>query len=333
MDQEIIKVEELTKTYHVPIRGHGLVSSFKSLLKPVYSDVTAVDKVSFKVNYGDVIGFIGPNGAGKTTTLKMLSGLLYPTSGDINVCGFKPFERKAEYLRQISMIMGNKSQLNWNVTVLDSFYIISEIYGISNQHFKQRLDELIDLLNISELLTKLPRNLSLGERAKCEFVSSLLYNPRVLFLDEPTLGMDVSIQFKIRDFIKDYNKKYNTTIILTSHYMADISSLCSRVILINKGKLVYDGNLTDLSNKIAPFKLLKVTFSGNENINIDKEFIISKFNASVVDNNDQKLTLRVKKEDISSVTTLLINNVQLVDLTIEDPPIEAVIDQVYREGV
>lgn len=330
----VIKINGLKKVYQIPVREHGVISCFKSLIHPTYREITAVNDISFSLKQGEIVGFIGPNGAGKTTTLKMLSGLLHPTSGEINVFGYKPYERKVEYLKRIGMIMGNKSQLNMNITVLDSFYVTKQIYNISDRDYKERLDELVELLDIQELLPKLPRNLSLGEKAKCEFAAALLYRPDIVYLDEPTLGMDVSVQLKLRNFIKEYNRKYNTTIVLTSHYMGDITSLCSRVILINKGELVYDGELASLGTKLLPFKLIKIT-SGESKLDINgvKRCIADK--GDIISQDEQTCTIRVKKEELLPITTLLLNDSQLSlsDLTIENPAIEAVIDQVYREGV
>ncbi|HHV28109.1 ABC transporter ATP-binding protein [Acetivibrio mesophilus] len=331
MDSEIV-VENLRKVYKVPVRNHGLISSLKSLIHPIYNNVVAVDGISFKIKKSEIIGFLGPNGAGKTTTLKMLAGLLYPTSGSVEVFGFKPYERKSEYLKKISMITGNKSQLNQSITVLDSLYLTKEIYGIEDKVYKKRLDELVELLNISELLLRLPRNLSLGERAKCEFAVALLYKPEIIYLDEPTLGMDISVQIKLREFIKTYNKENNITVILTSHYMGDITSLCSRVILIDKGKLMYDGGLMELSNKLLPFKLIKITFH-DKPAGFKKVKSLLKCETTLINEIEQSIALRIKKEDVSRATVELLNNFSLADLTIEDPSIEAVFDQVYREGV
>ncbi len=329
MAETIIDITDLQKTYHIPVRRHGLVSSLKSLVKPIYNDIKAVEQISFQIKQGEIVGFIGPNGAGKTTTLKMLAGLLYPTSGNVKVSGFTPHHRNTEYLKTISMVMGNKSQLNPSITVADSFYITKEIYHISDVDYKNRLDELVQLLEIEELLPKLARNLSLGERAKCEFACALLYQPKVLFLDEPTLGMDVSVQIRLRNFIKEYNQKYGTTILITSHYMADISSLCSRVILINKGQLMYDGALDTLSSKLSPFKLIKVT-SGHDSINIDNTM---EPYASIIEQSGLTYTIRVNKEKVLELTDHLLSSHNINDLSIENPSIEAVIDQVYQGGL
>lgn len=328
-----IKVENLERIYRVPMRNPGLLSTIKSLVHPHYQEVHAVKKINFAVEKGEIVGFIGPNGAGKTTTLKMLSGLLYPTGGSISVKGYQPWERKVEFLRKISMIMGNKSQLTWENTVSDSFHILKEIYHVSNIEFQQRMDELVGMLEIEGLLSKLVRNLSLGERAKCEFAAALIHQPEVLFLDEPTLGLDVSMQLRLRDFIQQYNKNYNTTIIVTSHYMADIVSLCPRVMLIHQGELIFDDQLSKLATQIAPFKIIKLTVQeGNKEIEKD---LITKLSPSIVvlEKNKHTLTIRIKKEDLLPITTTLIKDYSIADLTIEDPAIEAVIDQVYQEGM
>lgn len=330
----IISVSGLKKNYKIPVRKQGAFQVLKSLVHPTYKEVEAVKGLDFSVQEGEIVGFIGPNGAGKTTTLKMLSGLLYPTEGKLEVMGYTPYQRKTEYLKKIGMIMGNKSQLNMNITVSDSFHVTKQIYDISDKDYKDRLDELVELLGIGELLDKLPRNMSLGEKAKCEFASTLLYQPKIVYLDEPTLGMDVSVQLKLRKFIKEYNKKHNTTIILTSHYMADIMSLCSRVILINKGELVYDGNLIALGNKLLPFKIIRIV-SDTEKLNLDVIEKVVGSDSKIIDSDDHSCTIRVLKDDVlMSISKLLQNEtVSISDITIENPAIEAVIDQVYRKGV
>lgn len=329
MQESIISVKDLQKVFRIPVREHGLMASFKALVHPVYRNVVAVDKINFNINKGEIVGFIGPNGAGKTTTLKMLTGLLYPTAGTIRVSGYIPYKRDFSYLKSISMIIGNKSQLNPSITVMDSFYITKEIYQIPDKAYNTRLDELVSLLELKELLQKLPRNLSLGERAKCEFAAALLYQPEILFLDEPTLGMDVSVQIRLRSFIKEYNKKYGTTIILTSHYMEDIASLCSRTILINKGRLVYDGSLEQLCMKLSPFKLIKATFK-QEMPDILKQL---QCEASIVEQDGFSYKFRVKKDEVTAVTIMLLNNFSLNDLSIENPSIEAVSDKAYQGGM
>lgn len=332
MQSEIV-IDSLRKVYRVPLRKPGLIPAIQSLIRPNYNDVPAVDGISLTVRSGEMVGVLGPNGAGKTTLLKMLAGLLYPTAGNISVAGFTPWERKKEFLRKISMVMGNKAQLTWENTVLDSFYILKEIYGVPVRDFKRRLDELVDLLDIAGLLPKLARNLSLGERSKCEFAAALLHRPRVLFLDEPSLGLDVSVQIKLRDFIREYNRAYNTTVILTSHYMTDITSLCKRVVLIHGGKLVFDGELSRLAEKIAPYKLINISMGeGQKQPDFSSAGYPGK-GVSVIEQGDHRLVVQVKKEDTARVVSHIMNTVSVMDLTVEDSPIDAVIDRVYREGV
>jgi ABC-2 type transport system ATP-binding protein len=289
--------------------------------------VEAVKDISFSVDAGEMIGFIGPNGAGKTTTLKMLSGLLHPTSGEVSVAGFTPSQRLTGYLRTISMVMGNKSQMIWDIPPLDSFRVLREIYRVPLDQYTRTLDELIDLLDMSEILAKPVRNLSLGERMKCEMVAALLHSPSVLFLDEPTLGLDVSIQRRLRRFVGDYNKRSGATIILTSHYMADVVELCPRVILIHHGGLLYDGPLSGLVERLAPFKLIRLTLS--------QEYATNggwPDGVNLIAHDNGNLTFRSARAKTSEVTSWLLNTLPVADLTVEDPPIEAVIDQIYQEG-
>jgi len=330
MSEPIIQVQRLTKVYRVPERSPGLGESIRSLIKPVFKDVPAVTDISFSVDHGEMIGLIGPNGAGKTTTLKMLSGLLYPTSGEALVAGFTPWQRQPDYLRRISMVMGNRSALNWDIPPLDSFRVISQIYRVPPDQYQQTLDELIATLDMDALLKKPVRNLSLGERMKCELVAGLLYQPDILFLDEPTLGLDVAMQRRLRNFLKAYNQKHTVTVILTSHYMADVTALCPRVMLIHHGSLIYDGALQALANKLAPFKLVKLQFSTRVE-NFDS--FITQFSAveQLPPENGLRI-LRIPREDVALVTARLLENLPVADLAVEDPPIEAVIDQVYEEG-
>ena len=330
MPDPIIQVQHLTKVYRVPERSPGLGESIRSLFKPVYKDVPAVTDISFSVELGEMIGLIGPNGAGKTTTLKMLSGLLYPTSGEASVAGYTPWGRQPEYLRRISMVMGNRSALNWDIPPLDSFRVISQIYRVPPDQYRQTLDELIATLDMEELLKKPVRNLSLGERMKCELVGGLLYQPDILFLDEPTLGLDVAMQRRLRNFLKTYNQRYTVTVILTSHYMADVTALCPRVMLIHHGQMIYDGALQSLATRLAPFKLIRLQFSTPVE-NFDD--FVTQFNAvEQLPIENGLRTLRVPRADVALVTARVLENLPVADLAVEDPPIEAVIDQVYEEG-
>lgn len=323
-----IQVRNLSKTYHVPVRPEGLGASIRSLVHPTYDDIPAVKDISFTVSEGEMVGFIGPNGAGKTTTLKMLSGLIHPSSGDVNVLGYQPWKREADYLRRISIVMGNKSQMLWDIPPMDSFRVLSEIYSVPPVEFKKTLDEIIALLDMQELLTKPVRNLSLGERMKCELAASLLYQPSVLFLDEPTLGLDVSMQLRLRRFLADYNKHCGVTVILTSHYMADVTALCDRVILIHNGGLMFDGALTKLARELAPFKLVRLTMLEERSL----ETLDLPKGAEITEMDGLGLSIRVPRADAPVITAKLLQTLPVADLTVEDPPIEAVIDRVYTGG-
>jgi ABC-2 type transport system ATP-binding protein len=326
MTRQLITVQGLSKTYKVMQRGEGLSASLKSLFHRTYVNIPAVQDISFSIHAGEMVGFIGPNGAGKTTTLKMLAGLLYPTSGTATVNGFIPWERNNSFLQTISMVLGNKSQMLWDIPPRDTFRVLGEIYRVPRKEFEQTLDELVNLLEMKDILVKPVRNLSLGERMKCELVAGLLHQPKVMFLDEPTLGLDISMQNRLRKFLKTYNSLTGATIILTSHYMADVTALCPRVILIHQGKLLYDGELITLSNQLAPFKIIHFTVSdGKDEIKLPP-------GVDVLPREDDRITWRTNRKDAPAVTAHLLQNLALADLTVEDPPIEAVIDQIYSEG-
>jgi ABC-2 type transport system ATP-binding protein len=325
-----IIVRSLAKTYRVPQRAAGALAALKSVIKRSYADVPAVRDVSFTIAAGEMVGFIGPNGAGKTTTLKMLAGLLHPTRGSAQVLGFVPWQRAPDYLRRISMVLGNKSQMMWDIPPLDTFRVLGKIYGVPAAVLNETVAELTDLLAMSALLTKPVRNLSLGERMKCELVAALIHRPAVLFLDEPTLGLDVSMQRRLRCFIAEYNQRTGATVILTSHYMADVVELCERVILIHNGELLYDGSLPALSARLAPFKLIRLTFDAGKGTPPMAESLPPE--TTVMEQNNGQLTLRVPRRDTSAITAHLLNTFSIVDLSVENPPLEAVIDQIYQEG-
>src|SRR6266567_7239097 len=256
-----IVVHNLSKTYRVPVREAGLVASLGSLWKRTYRDVKAVQNITFSITEGEVVGFLGPNGAGKTTTLKMLSGLLYPTSGEVRVLGHVPSRRESQLLSAITLVMGNRSQLVWDIPAADSLRVLQAIFQIPEERYRHTLGELSELLDLEPLLHKPVRNLSLGERMKVEFAAALIHQPRVLFLDEPTIGLDVTMQARIRLFVPEYNRTTGATILLTSHYMDDVVALSKRVIVIHRGRLLYDGALAGLAERMAPYKLIRVTLS------------------------------------------------------------------------
>jgi len=318
-----ITVAELSKTYFVPERDAGLWSSLKSLVRRKSRVVRAVDAISFNIAPGEVVGFLGPNGAGKTTTLKMLSGLLYPTSGALSVLDYTPSKREKDFLRQITLIMGNRNQLQWDLPALDSFELNRAIYHIPQAEFKRIRDEFIDLLDLGTLVNKPVRNLSLGERMKMEIVGSLLHRPRVLFLDEPTIGLDVTMQRRIRNFIATYNQRYGATVLLTSHYMTDVEALCRRVIVIHHGHILFDGRLTDLTEQFASYKTINVTLE-------DSSIDLSSYGA-VMEREAEMIKLRVPKTEAARITSRLLSECSITDLTIEDPPIEDVIEQVFTQ--
>ncbi|HZM25301.1 MAG TPA: ATP-binding cassette domain-containing protein [Anaerolineales bacterium] len=319
----VITISQLAKHYQVPEREGGLKAAMASLFNRKFRTVKAVNNISFKIEPGEVVGFLGPNGAGKTTTLKMLSGLLHPTSGEVHVLGYEPFRRSYDYLRQITLVMGNRNQLTWDLPALDSFDLQRAVYGIPVDEFKRTRDDFIDLLDLKDLVNKPVRNLSLGERMKMEIVAALLHKPKVLFLDEPTLGLDVTMQRRIRAFIAEYNRRHNATVLLTSHYMADVEALCKRVIVIHHGRILFDGDLSNLVNQFSAYKTLSVTLQ-----NPDTE--LSQY-GEVISKDDGRVTLRVPKAKTSQVTAKLLSDLQVDDLTVEDAPVDDIIDQVFSQ--
>ena len=316
-----VHVADLRKTFSVPVREAGLTAAAKSLVRRESREIKAVDGVGFDIEPGEVVGFLGPNGAGKTTTLKMLSGLLYPTSGDATVLGYVPSKRERPFLRQITMVMGNRNQLQWDLPALDSFELIRAIYRLPEDDFKQTRDEFVELLDLGELVNKPVRNLSLGERMKMEFVAALLHKPVVLFLDEPTLGLDVTMQKRIRTFVGEYNRRYGATVLLTSHYMADVQALCKRVIVIHHGRMLFDGALTELAARFNATKTIGVLLR-------DGTVDLSAY-GEVMESDDDRVLLRVSRADAPEVATRLLRDLPVADLTIEDPPIDDVIESVF----
>lgn len=320
-----ISVSRLKKYYRVHKRSAGFFAALGSLFRRDYKQIKAVDDISFEINQGELVGFIGPNGAGKTTTLKCLSGLLYPSAGKISVLSYRPFDRKEKFLKNISLVMGQKNQLWWNLPAMDTFLLNKEIYEIKESDFQEILDQLLSLLKVKKLVDIPVRHLSLGERMKMELIASLLHRPKVLFLDEPTIGLDVVMQKKMRDFIAEYNKRFAATIILTSHYMSDVKKLCRRVIIINQGRLVYDGNLEKLVEKYAATKMISVEVKGPI---LKEEF--AKF-GKIRSVEQNKIVISVPKKLAKKAATVILEKYQVLDLNIEDPEIEEVIRLVFNK--
>ncbi len=320
-----IHIRDLHKTYIVSKREGGVRAALASLVHPKKEEVRAVDGISFDLDPGEIVGFLGPNGAGKTTTLKMLSGLLHPTSGELSVLGFVPWKRDRDFLRQITLVMGQRNQLVWDIPAIDSFELNRAVYRVPAADFRKTLDELTQLLELGPLLKKPVRNLSLGERMKCEVAAALLHRPQVVFLDEPTIGLDVTMQRRIRAFIAEYNRRHGATVLLTSHYMADVVALSRRVIVIHHGKLLFDGDLSSLVERFTAHKTIVVTLG-------DCTADLSGY-GEVVSCTDGDVTLRVPKAETARVTGRLLADCPVLDLTVEDPPIEEVIDLVFQQEV
>jgi len=328
-----IRVTDLRKTYQVPEREGGLRAAAGSILRRTSRSVPAVAGISFEVEPGEIVGFLGPNGAGKTTTLKMLSGLLYPTSGEATALGHVPWRREPDFLRRMTLIMGQRNQLAWDIPVVDSFELNRAIYGVPRDEYAERLKELVELLELGDLVRKPVRNLSLGERMKCEVAGSLLHRPEVLFLDEPTIGLDVTMQRRIRAFIAEYNARTGATTLLTSHYMADVEALCRRVIVIHHGVLLYDGDLAGLVERFSPRKTISIDLEAGQKPP-DAGWLAELAGGpdAVVQHSAERLTLRVLRSETAAVTTRLLATLSVRDLVVEEPPIDEVIDLVFAAG-
>jgi len=318
-----ISVHDLRKSYVVSEREGGVLEALRSLIRRERTDVPAVAGISFSVAPGEIVGFLGPNGAGKTTTLKMLSGLLHPSAGDLSVLGHIPWKRERAFLQQITLVMGQRNQLVWDIPAADSFELNRAIYRISDVDYRRTLGQLVELLELGPLLRKPVRNLSLGERMKCEIAAALLHRPRVVFLDEPTIGLDVTMQRRIRAFLAEYNRTAGATVLLTSHYMADVEALCRRVIVIHHGKLLFDGELSGLVQQFTAHKTIVVQLESDVSD-------LSRY-GEVVSAEDGRITLRVPKSETAVVTAKLLADLPVVDLTVEDPPIEEIIEQVFTQ--
>jgi ABC-2 type transport system ATP-binding protein len=321
-----IRVRDLKKHYTVAEREGGLLASLRSVVHRRHRVVRAVDGISFDLDPGEIVGFLGPNGAGKTTSLKVLSGLLHPTSGEVAVLGFTPWQRRREFLSQITLVMGQRQQLYWDLPAIDTFLVNKAVFGLNDQTYRRSLDLLSSLLELEDLLGKPVRQLSLGERMKVELAAGLLHRPRVLFLDEPTIGLDITMQQRIREFILEYNRSTGATVLLTSHYMADVKALAGRVIVIDAGVLLYDGPLRGLVERYAPHKTIT--------LHLESPLDGTDLSAygEVVRSEALQVEIRVPKGEAAAVTARVLAELPVADLSVEDPPLEEVIEQVFRSG-
>ena len=322
----MIAVDGLRKHFKVHRRPAGLGAALKSIVRRNYEIVRAVDGVSFRIERGERVGFLGPNGAGKTTTLKLLSGLLHPTAGTVLVDGHEPRRRPTELLKAITLVMGQKQQLLWDLPPVETYALNRAIFEVPDAQYAETMAELSSLLDLDELSTKPTRQLSLGERMKCELAAALLHRPTTLFLDEPTIGLDVSMQVAIREFIREYNLRYNATILLTSHYMDDVTALCPRVIVIDKGVLIHDGDLRGLIETMHPDKLVSFTLTGPVAADRLEQLGV------VVEHEAHRVVLRVARTSVRDVVSHSLSVLPISDLSIEDPPLEDVMRQLFAKS-
>lgn len=319
----IIQTKNLTKTYRVHQKEPGFLGSVKSLFRRQYKTIEAVKSVNISINEGELVGFIGPNGAGKTTTLKMLSGLLHPTSGTASVMGFKPWERKKEYLKRFSLVMGQKAQLWWDLPLNDSLLLQRDMYEMSKDDFKESLAEMVELLDLEPFLKVQVRKLSLGQRMRGELAAAFIYRPKVLFLDEPTIGLDIVVQKKVRDFIANYQQKHRATIVLTSHYLEDINQLCQRVIVIDHGQVAYDGSTQELITKHVDHKRIVLTFA--------KPVRREELNGfgQVIDYHPHQARIQVRRSETSSKAAEMLSRFPVTDVAIEEPSLSDVARELF----
>ena len=322
----IIIAENLNKFYPVAIKQPGIQGTINHFFRRTYRSIPAVQDVTFTIESGEIVGFLGPNGAGKTTTLKMLTGLIHPSSGTVKVGGFVPFNRQEAFLQKITLVMGQKQQLIWDLPALDSLRINAAVYNISDKEFQRRVGELTEMLALEGKLTQPVRKLSLGERMKAELLAALLHRPQVLFLDEPTLGLDVNAQVGVRNFLREYNQLYQATILLTSHYMADITALCERVLLIHQGKLMYDGRLDGLLASFAPYREIYVELVQP----LSLEQLMSYGDVQMLEG--RAVRFIVPQEAMTRTVSQILANLEVVDLTVTEPPVEEVIGRVFQKG-
>ena len=325
MARPIIRASGLSKTYRISEKQPGLAGTIQHLLRRRHRDVLAVDGISFTIEPGEIVGFLGPNGAGKTTTLKMLTGLIHPSGGELEVAGHEPFRRQARFLRQITLVMGNRQQLLWDLPALDSLRVNAAVYGIAEAEAQRRIGQLAEMLELGPELQRPMRKLSLGQRMKAELLAALLHEPAVLFLDEPTLGLDVNAQARVRDFLADYNRRTGATVLLTSHYMGDITALCPRVLLIHQGQLFHDGSLADLTQRLAPCRQVRLELA-----DLHPPEAFAGF-GQLEAHQGHLVRLLVPRAQLAEKVAALLERFAVVDLEVSDPPVEELIGGLFRQ--
>ncbi len=321
----IIRASGLSKTYRISEKQPGLAGTIQHLLRRRHRDVLAVDGISFTIEPGEIVGFLGPNGAGKTTTLKMLTGLIHPSGGELEVAGHQPYRRQARFLRQITLVMGNRQQLLWDLPALDSLRVNAAVYGIAEAEAQRRIGQLAEMLELGQELRRPMRKLSLGQRMKAELLAALLHEPAVLFLDEPTLGLDVNAQARVRDFLAEYNRRTGATVLLTSHYMGDITALCPRVLLIHQGQLFHDGSLADLTQRLAPCRQVRLELADLHPPEACAGF------GQLEAHQGHLVRLLVPRAQLAEQVAALLERFAVVDLEVSDPPVEELIGGLFRQ--
>ena len=326
----IISVKNLSKTFKKPIREEGLMGMIKSFFSRKYEEVRAVDDISFDIDEGEIVGYIGANGAGKSTTIKMMCGILHPTGGSVSVDGMDFDGHRQEINREMGVVFGQKTQLWWDIPLIETFKILKSIYEVSDEEYEERFGYLCDLLDMKPFLNQTVRSLSLGQRMRADFAAALIHSPKIVYLDEPTIGLDVLVKDKIRGAIKELNKKYNITVILTTHDMKDIEELCSRIIIIDKGKILYDGKLTDIKYRFGNTKTIYIP----SNITIDEGALREKFGEVTVEEADDRQAIKFSQNDVDldDMLLYLINNYHIKDFKIEDISIEDITKKLYEAG-
>lgn len=326
----IISVKNLSKTFKKPIREEGLIGMIKSFFSRKYEEVRAVDDISFDIEEGEIVGYIGANGAGKSTTIKMMCGILHPTGGSVTVDGMDFDGHRQDINREMGVVFGQKTQLWWDIPLIETFKILKSIYEVSDEDYEERFNYLCDLLDMRPFLTQAVRSLSLGQRMRADFAAALIHSPKIVYLDEPTIGLDVLVKDKIRGAIKELNKKYNITVILTTHDMKDIEELCNRIIIIDKGKILYDGRLADIKYRFGNTKTIYIP----NNVNVDEESLKAEFGAVTVEAADDRFAIKFSQNDVDldGMLLYLINNYHIKDFKIEDISIEDITKKLYEAG-